>query len=85
MPPMQKENRKAVKHKRDSEGSNRLKKKPQSGRSISQQLYNDVFRGILWDDDLSGAPTGLNKEDKAIAHEMKSDMQLTHPIRLLLC
>ena len=45
-----------------------------SGRSISQQLYDSVVRGTPWDDDLSGAPTGLSKEDEDCIREMKPDI-----------
>ena len=55
-------------------GSDRLEKKPQSGRSISKQLFDDVMHNIPWDNDLENVPTGLSREDESIAREMKSDI-----------
>lgn len=65
---------KGMKRNRDCKDGNRPKKKSRSGRSISRQLYDSAIHDIPWDDDLEGAPTGLNREESAIACEMKADI-----------
>ena len=46
----------------------------QSGRSISQQLCENVFHDTPWDEDLEGAPTGLSKEEEDSIREMMPDV-----------
>ena len=62
-------NPKTKKRGRQDEGGG-----PPQKRSITQQLLDDVLRGIPWDDDLSGAATGLSREEERSTCEMEQDI-----------
>jgi hypothetical protein len=59
----------------EGEGSGPSQKRSRSGRTISQQLHDDVVHGTPWDEDLSGAATGLSKEDESSIREMMPDVR----------
>jgi len=59
----------------DDEALGRPHKASKSGRSISQQLYENVVHDTPWDEDLEGAPTGLNKEEESSIREMMPDVK----------
>jgi len=59
----------------DQEATGHSRKRPKSGRSISQQLYESAVHDTPWDDDLDGAPTGLSKEEESSIREMMPDVK----------
>ena len=65
---------KTKKHGRQGEGGGRPRKQARSGRTITQQLLDDVLHGTPWDDDLEGAATGLSKEEESSVRDMKKDV-----------
>ena len=63
-----------MKRKGDSKDRDQPEKKARSGQTFSKQLADNVLRGISMDETFWDAPTGLSKEDEAIACEMESDI-----------
>ena len=60
---------------RQGEGGGCPWKQAQSSHMITQQLVDNVLHGTPWDDDESGAAPGLSREEEALTHNMKKDIQ----------
>lgn len=69
------EKAKTKKRGRQGEGGGRPRKQARSGRSITQQLLDDVLHNTPWDDELTGVPTGLSKEERAYTRDMEKDVR----------
>jgi len=37
-------------------------------------MLDSVLRGTPWDDELSGIPTGMSKEEESLTRDMKKDV-----------
>jgi len=64
-------NTKAKKRGRQGEGGGCPRKQAQSGRTITQQLLDNVLYDTPWDNDLSGATASLSREEEACTCDMK--------------